>query len=112
MFRDKILTGPLVLNVNVPNIPMSDIEGVAVTKLAKGRFYDTLQRVDSFKQDAFYFWLARGKAEWSEEQGTDVWAIKNKRVSITPLHIDLSSDVMAPLLTEFAPSIFRTLKPS
>jgi len=111
MFKDKTLAGPMVLNVNVPNIPMGDIEGVSVTRLAKGRFTDTLQRVDSFKQDAFYFWLARGKAEWTEEPDTDIWAIKNKRISISPLHIDLSADVTSPLLAEFAPSIFRAIKP-
>ena len=109
MFRDGVLTGAMLLNVNLPNEPLEEIEGISVTRLAKGRYVDTIEKVDSERHT--YYWLARGKSEWEEEDGTDVWAIRRKRISITPLHIDLTSDSMAPLLNGLASEIFGRLKP-
>ncbi len=108
MFRDGTLGGPIVLNVNVPNVPLEEIEGVIVTRLARGNYRDTLEKVESVKHD--YYWLARGKVEWKEEEGTDIWAVRRNRISVTPLHIELTSDVSTPLLTEFAPTLLEELK--
>ena len=109
MFRDGLLSGPMLLSVNVPNVPLEEIEGMMVTRLARGRFVDTLEKVETEKHD--YYWLGRGKAEWEEEEGTDVWAIRRKRISITPLHIDVASDVVSQTLEGFTPEIFSQLKP-
>ena len=108
MFRDGDLSGPMLLNVNVPNVPLSEIEGVAVTRLAKGRYKETLQKADTPRHD--YYYIARGKVEWEAEDGTDVWALRNNRISVTALHIDLTSDVIAPLLSECAPAIFDRVR--
>lgn len=108
MFHDKVLSGPYLLNVNLPNAPLAEIQGVAITRLAKGRYENTLEKVNAPKHD--YYWVARGKADWVAEEGTDIWAVRTKRVSITPLHIDLTADVSAPLLNGFASSILAALK--
>ena len=108
MFRDGVLSGPLLLNVNLPNVPVEEIEGIAITRLAKGRYVDTIEKMGSERHT--YYWMARGKSQWEEEEGTDVWAIRNKRISITPLHIDLTSDATAPMLNGFASEIFSQLK--
>lgn len=108
MFRDEILSGPMLINVNVPNVSMADIEGMAVTRLARGRFVDTLEKVDTVKHD--YYWIARGKSEWDEEEGTDIWAIRNKRVSVTPLQIDLVSIVASEVFAGLIPEIFSQLQ--
>jgi len=108
MFRDGTLSGPMLLNVNVPNVPLDDIEGILVTRLGRGRFIDTLEKVDTERHH--YYWLARGKSEWEEEEGTDVWAIRRKRISITPLHIDLTSEVASTLLEGFGQNIYAELR--
>ena len=108
MFRDGVLGGSVLLNVNFPNIPLSEIEGISVTKLAKGKYGETLEKLPTDRHD--YYWIGRGRPEWIVEEGTDVWAVRNKRISITPLHIDLTHDVSSPLLAGFAPDIFRELK--
>ena len=56
------------------------------------------------------YWVARGKVEWEAEPGTDVWAVRNKRISITPLHMELTSDVTSPFLKEIAPNLFDSFK--
>ena len=108
MFDDGTLSGPMLLNVNVPDIAWDEIEGIEVTRLAQGKYVDTLEKVDGTRGDMY--WVARGKAEWEAEPGTDVWAIRNKRISITPLHIELTSDVTSPLLKEVAPNLFDSFK--
>lgn len=108
MFLDKTLTGPMLLNVNLPNIALDEIEDVLVTKLAQGAFEPKLEKAQSPKHD--YYYIARGKTEWNAEKGSDIWAVRNRHVSITPLHLELTSDVFAPVLAEFAPVIAERLK--
>jgi 5'-nucleotidase len=108
LFRDKVLSGPMLLNVNFPNVPLADIEGVKITRLAKGRYVDTLEKLPTDRHT--YYWIARGRPEWVMEEGTDVWALRNRYISVTPLHIDLTHDMSAPLLQGFGPEIFKALK--
>ncbi|MEE9285544.1 MAG: 5'/3'-nucleotidase SurE [Dehalococcoidia bacterium] len=108
MFKDGALSGPVILNVNLPNIAAAEIESIDVTRLAKGAYVDTLEKVDGARDD--YYWVARGKADWVADPGTDVWAIRNKRISITPLHVQLTSELTAPLLAELAPTLFQAFQ--
>ena len=108
MFADGTLTGPMLLNVNVPNAPMDEIQGVRITRLARGRWVDTLEKLPTERHD--YYWIARGRPEWEEEDGTDVWAIRRKFVSITPLHMDITAAMEAPLLEGFGETVFTALK--
>ena len=107
MFKDGTMAGPMLLNVNLPNQALEDIEGLLVTRLARGRYLDSIEKLETDRHH--YYWLAKGKTEWDEEEGTDVWAIRRKRVSVTPLHIDLTSDAVTTLLEGFGPEIFREL---
>ena len=75
----------LLLNVN---LPAASPRGVNLTKLGK-RVY---QQVIAEKKDPRgrrYFWIA-GTPEWQEEAGSDHEAISDDRVSVTPLHLDLT----------------------
>lgn len=109
MFRDNILSGPMVLNVNVPNVPLDEIQGLRVTRLAKGKYIETLEKLQTERH--VYYWMAKGRPEWVVDPGTDVWAVRNNFISITPLHIDLTHDLSAPLLEGFGPEILHELKP-
>ena len=81
----EALPEDLLLNVN---IPAGSIRGVRFTRLGKRRY----QQVVVEKKDPRgknYFWIA-GTPEWQEEEGTDHAAVSSGRVSITPLHLDLT----------------------
>lgn len=94
----RLLEGSFLLNVNVPNLPFRELRGARLTRLARGKYTQGLVKVDTPKND--YYYLARGRTEWDAAEGTDVWAIRNGWVSITPLHIDLTSDLSLPHLGE------------
>jgi len=78
-----------LLNVNVPNLPMQEITGTAVTRLGKRIYHQmTVERVDP--RGKKYYWIGGGEPEWEHGEGTDFDAIDRKKVSITPLHLDLT----------------------
>lgn len=82
---DRDFARPLLLNVN---FPARDFAGVELTRLGTR----TYQQVISEKLDPRgrrYFWIS-GTPEWLDENGTDHAAVTAGKVSLTPLHLDLT----------------------
>jgi 5'-nucleotidase len=78
-----------LLNVNVPNVPLSKIKGTAITRLGKRIYHQlTVERVDP--RGKKYYWIGGGEPDWEREEGTDLDAVDRDLVSITPLHLDLT----------------------
>ena len=78
-----------LVNVNVPNYPENEIAGVLVTEQSKAKWDDIYEkRTDPFGKD--YYWLTGKLVEIENELNTDQFAIKNKFVSVTPIHFDLT----------------------
>lgn len=77
----------VLLNVNVPNIPLSEIRGLMVTRAGSMRFAEKLDK----RQDPHgntYYWLNGQLACEDSEPDTDVHAIDNGYVSLTPIGLD------------------------
>jgi 5'-nucleotidase len=91
---DNGLSGPVLLNVNVPAVPRAEIGGVAVTRLGKRVYRDELiRRVDPFGRD--YYWIGgEVPSGRSDERGTDIWAVTHNLVSITPILMDLTNHTL------------------
>jgi 5'-nucleotidase len=85
----------LLLNVNVP---VGEIGGVSFTKLGR-RVYkqSVVEKIDP--RGRKYYWIA-GTPQWHAAAGTDFEAISNGRISVTPLHLDLTH---YPGLESFGP---------
>ena len=80
----------LLLNVNIPNRPLGELEGLLVTRQARSRWEESFaRRVDPF--DRPYYWLAGEFIDLDEGDGTDLDAIDDGYVSITPLQHDLTA---------------------
>jgi len=89
-----------LLNVNVPNLPLSEIQGTRITRLGKRIYHQmTVERVDP--RGKKYYWIGGGEPDWEREEGTDLDAVDRKMISVTPLHLDFtdysSFDRMKPL---------------
>lgn len=75
----------LILNVNFPSEPFT---GVEWTHLGNRRYVQSVvEKTDP--RGRKYFWIA-GTPEWEEETGTDFAALSERKVTITPLHLDLT----------------------
>lgn len=78
-----------VLNVNIPDIPLSDIKGIKLTRLGhRLRASDVEPTVDPRGRRAFWIGVAGKPADSGE--GTDFHAIENGYVSVTPIHADMT----------------------
>lgn len=84
------LNSDTMLNINIPAIPESQIQGVQITKLGIRRYEDVFEeRKDP--RGKTYYWLAGDIVDDDDQdQNTDVMAVKNNKVSITPVHFDLT----------------------
>ncbi len=94
----KILDGefPLeprkFLNLNIPALPPSKCKGLKVTKTGS-RIYSNDADAHINPRGEEYFWIGLVNHEWRENQGqmSDVEAVKQGFVSITPIHLDMTS---------------------
>lgn len=84
----KIHEGTL-LNINIPNVPENEINGVKITKQGKSYWEDEYElRADPNGRN--YYWL-KGKMVYKDESTDfDIAAVQDNFVSITPLHYDLT----------------------
>ena len=75
-----------LLNVNIPNRP---VQGIEITRQGRRRYTGKLEkRVDPMGRA--YYWLGGDTAIDELEEGTDVKAIADDKVSVTPVHLDLT----------------------
>lgn len=86
---EKGLAPDVLLNVNVPNAARSEILGVQITRLGKRVYRDRLiERQDPFGRS--YYWIGGDEPTGQAEEGTDIWALANSYISVTPIHMDLT----------------------
>lgn len=78
-----------LLNVNIPALPPEQIQGVAITRTGRRRWiYQMHARADPRGMD---YWWRGGQPQHDEsEVGTDIAAISQGKISITPLQMDLT----------------------
>lgn len=89
----KIIENPLpkdtLLNVNVPDIPFSQLQGYQSTRLGqRHRAEPVIKSTDPRGRDIY--WVGPPGKEQDAGEGTDFYAIKHNYVSITPLQLDLT----------------------
>lgn len=88
---ERGLANDILLNVNVPNLPESQIKGVQITRIGRRIYKDELV-VRTDPRGNKYYWIGGANPPIDQlEPGTDVNAIAEGYVSITPIHMDLTS---------------------
>ncbi len=96
------LSNDTVLNVNVPDVPLKDIQGFQTTRLGKRH---ASEPATPDKDNPDVFWIGDNGAEADNGVGTDFHAIANNYVSVTPLQIDLTKyneiDTVSDWLSSF-----------
>jgi 5'-nucleotidase len=88
-FSQGGLGEPVLLNVNVPDIPENELKGIRVTRLGRRHKAEPVVKVKTPRNDVVYWVGAAGEAADAGE-GTDFHAVAEGYVSVTPLQIDLT----------------------
>lgn len=87
--RTQPLTADTVLNVNVPDLPFSELKGIQVTRLGTRHIAEpTIKALDP--RGRKIYWIGAPGPEQDAGPGTDFYAVNSGYVSITPLHFDLT----------------------
>jgi 5'-nucleotidase len=78
-----------LINVNVPAVSPEEFGGIEVTRLGKRVYQDQLiERVDP--RGIPYFWIGGPPPSGLAVPGTDFHAVVNRRIAVTPIHLDLT----------------------
>lgn len=90
----------VLLNVNVPNLPKKKIAGVEITRLGKRVYRDVLiKRRD--ETGRMVYWIGGDVPSGVPLEGTDFKAITENKISITPIHLDLTNHKLIERLEQW-----------
>ena len=81
--------GPVLLNVNIPNMPYDVLGGIRVTRLGRRHSADrAVSEIDPRGERVY--WLGPAGKPRDQGPGTDFYAAQHGFVSVSPLQIDLT----------------------
>jgi hypothetical protein len=67
----------------------NEIKGVKLTKLGRRVFSDSIAKMKDPWRRPIY-WIGGGSVTWSSGEGTDISAVNEGFISVTPLHLDVT----------------------
>lgn len=80
-----------LLNINVPNLAAQEIKGIAVTRLGVRQYENVFeQRQDP--RGRHYYWMGGKVAHTENAPDSDIVAVQQGYVSITPIQLDLTDE--------------------
>jgi 5'-nucleotidase len=101
VLRNPLRSGTL-LNVNVP---AGEVRGVRAVKMGR-RVYPEGVVEKRDPRGRKYYWIGASPPTGEPEEGTDLWAVAEKLISVTPLHLDLTDysalDALEAAVARFA----------
>lgn len=85
-------------NINIPTVPEKEWKGVRVTKLGKA-IYENVFEQRQTPRGREYFWQA-GIMTPEKDPNTDLFAVQEGYISITPMHSDLTDYAQIDILKD------------
>lgn len=87
--QEQPFTSPVLLNVNVPDVPYEQIQGREITRLGRRHKAEPVVKSENPRGETVY-WVGAAGAAQDAGAGTDFGAVARGMVSVTPLQIDLT----------------------
>jgi 5'/3'-nucleotidase len=94
------MSGPVLLNLNIPDLSYEGLRGLEVTRLGKRHKAEPVVKEVNPRQETVY-WVGPAGGAQDAGEGTDFCAVSAQRVSVTPLQIDLTHQQQIPLLRDW-----------
>ena len=98
LISKKVASGKLpqsiLLNINLPNLPLAELKGIDITRLGNSGYTEDFavnKVAGHYDARRIYCWITPVATDLKEEQGTDIWALRNNRISITPIDNTMTS---------------------
>lgn len=108
----KIASTPLptkiFLNVNLPDLPLAEIAGAKITRLARESHLNTVEEGNHGGQK--YYRLVRQRLSGATDNGTDIWAVEQGNISITPLYFNHADKPPRHILDSLCADLLQELR--
>jgi 5'-nucleotidase len=98
----------IFLNVNVPDLPFEEIKGVMITRLARSSHINTVEENEAGPRKQYQ--LVRERLPAAGSDGTDIQAVMQGEVSITPLYTSLLDKPPQRLLKKLQAELLNAIK--
>lgn len=103
------LPAPLLLNVNLPNTALDKIEQVELTRLGPKAYLEGVEQGSDGRRT--HYWIRHNRpVNGPIEEGTDVWAVRSNRISITPLDMTSNNHSPSPAFYALAEAVSAAIK--
>lgn len=99
-YTAKPINQPVLLNVNVPDIPYEELKGIEVTRLGRRHKAEPVVKMVSPRNETMY-WIGAAGAAADAGPGTDFNAVERGFVSVTPLQVDLTQAEQLPAIRQW-----------
>jgi 5'-nucleotidase len=94
---------PVLLNINVPSVALAELGDVEVTRLGRRHKAEPVVKIETPRGENAYWIGAAGDAQ-DASPGTDFHAVAARRVSVTPLQVDLTYHGQLELVRQWLPA--------
>ncbi|HSS46887.1 MAG TPA: 5'/3'-nucleotidase SurE [Burkholderiales bacterium] len=88
-FEKRPHSQPVLLNVNVPDVEYSKLNGLEITRLGRRHKAEPVVKTRNPRGETVY-WVGAAGGVQDAGAGTDFHAVAQNKVSVTPLQIDLT----------------------
>ncbi len=97
---ERRLPPSVLLNVNVPLRAWDEIKGVNITRQGMRVYHDRLEERTDPRGNSYY-WIGGEAPTGIPEQGTDIGALADSYISVTPLQLDLTAYLAQQVLNNW-----------
>ena len=101
---DGRLPPDIMLNVNVPDVPWEALEGFEATRLGHRHKAEPVIKGADPRGRTIY-WIGPAGAEQDAGPGTDFHAVRHNRVSLTPIHVDLTRQAAVSTVADWVKAL-------
>jgi len=99
-FKRRPFAQPVLLNVNVPDVPPESLRGIEVTRLGRRHKAEPVVKLQTPRGETAY-WIGPAGGAADAGPGTDFHAVEAQRVSVTPLRMDLTHNAQLTLAKDW-----------
>lgn len=99
-FKRRPFAQPVLLNVNVPDVPPESLRGIEVTRLGRRHKAEPVVKLQTPRGETAY-WIGPAGGAADAGPGTDFHAVEAQRVSVTPLRMDLTHNAQLTLARDW-----------
>ena len=91
------------------NVPPQAPKGIRLTRLGHRVYSDKIVEQRDPRGRAHY-WIGGGEPSWEDLEGTDMGAIHDGYVAVTPVHLDLTNHAALARLSDWGPALTAQMK--